>query len=607
MAWLLSTTAVLLSCASQFGISFAQFVTPPKNLTSKQGYANITVRYKSVPAGICEQDPDVKSFSGYADVAPGQHIFWWFFEARNVDPTTAPLTIWINGGPGSSSMIGLFQELGPCRVDENGTAVDNPYSWSNVTNMIFIDQPTQVGHSYSTPVPAYIDPNSGLLVELPNNTCPDYASDWDCGTYSYFNESLTANSTPNAAPNMWRTLQGFMGAFPQYARHDVFFTTESYGGHYAPLFSEYFLQQNSKQIQGAHNISLVGAMIGNGWYDPLIQYQAYYNFTVSPGNTYGYDPLNQSVKDQYYTNMYGPGNCYDQTVDCNTRKLDTICSLADTFCAQQVENLYDIYLQRDEYDFRYLTPNPFPQSYYVDYLNTEAVQTAIGAYVNYTESSNTVGSAFGATGDDDREIGTVEAVRNLVANRNVSVTMYFGDADYNCNWLGGQVVADHVNASGYADAGFVNISTSDNVVHGQVRQSGNFAFVRIYESGHLVPFFQPLVALEMLDRVIHGKDIATGNTAVTKGYVTKGPKVSSFKEGNATVQFTVTPPGSIYNTTTNLPQNGTDQQSPPAKEKRGKYTKRSMGPYRPRQYRKRMMDMLDQQQRRRPGRAVGWE
>ena len=225
MASLLSVALLLLSATQ---VVLSQFVATPSNFTSATGYANVSVRYKSVPAGICEQDPDVKSFSGYADVEDGQHIFWWFFESRNVDPEKAPLTIWINGGPGSSSMIGLFQELGPCRVNADGEAVNNPYSWSNVTNMIFIDQPTQVGFSYSEPVPAYEDPSgpTPYLVQLPNNSCPDYASDWACGTYSYGNESLTANSTPAVAPNLWKTIQGFMGAFPQYARDGVYFTTE---------------------------------------------------------------------------------------------------------------------------------------------------------------------------------------------------------------------------------------------------------------------------------------------------------------------------------------------------------------------------------------------
>jgi carboxypeptidase C (cathepsin A) len=140
--------------------------------------------------------------------------------------------------------------------------------------MLFIDEPTQVGHSYSEPVPGYTDPNSGYVVTLPNKTCPHYAEDWDCGTYSYPNLTLTANSTPSAAPNMWKTLQGFMGAFPDYARDGFYFTTESYGGHYAPIFNDYFLSQNEKNIEGAHQINLKAVLIGNGWYDPLIQYAA---------------------------------------------------------------------------------------------------------------------------------------------------------------------------------------------------------------------------------------------------------------------------------------------------------------------------------------------
>ncbi|KAJ5677000.1 Peptidase S10 serine carboxypeptidase [Penicillium maclennaniae] len=540
--------AVLAQCVT------AQFVAAPTDLITKKGYADINVRYKQVPHGICELDPNVKSYSGYADVSEHEHIFWWFFETRNGNPKDAPLTVWINGGPGSSSMIGLFQELGPCGVDSNGDVYNNPYAWNNVSNMIFIDQPTTTGFSYTIPIPGYEDEN-GDIIELPDEKCPDYAQAYGtCGTYSKPDIALVPNATARAAPNMWKTLQGFMGAFPQYSRNGFNFATESYGGHYGPVFNEYFEEQNAKKIPGATKIKLENVLIGNGWFDPLIQYQAYYNFSVWPGNTYDYDPYNASVKAEWYNNLYGEGNCVDRTLECYATGRNDICAAADNFCASTVESMYDIYSGRDEYDMRELTPDPFPYEFYVDYLNSPKVQAAIGAYQNFSESSGTVGTSFGSTGDDDRESGTIQAVQKLL-KAGVQVVMYFGDADFNCNWLGGQVVAKEINAPGYEKAGFVNITTSDGVVHGQVRQSDLYSFVRIYESGHEVPFYQPLAALEMFERTLSRKDIATGEKKMKQhgGYRTKGPFTSDYREGNSTIVFKVLGSDATYNTTLNGP------------------------------------------------------
>jgi hypothetical protein len=126
-------------------------------------------------------------------------------------------------------------------------------------------------------------------------------------------------------------------------------------------------------------------------------------------------------------------------------------------------------------------------------------------------------------------------------------------SDYNCNWLGGQVVADEIAAPGYDTAGFVNITTSDGIVHGQVRQSGLFSFVRVYESGHEVPFYQPLASLEIFERALGQVDIATGKEKACDTYKTNGTPTSDFREGNATVQMEVTPANATYNTALNAP------------------------------------------------------
>ena len=85
-------------------------------------------------------------------------------------------------------------------VSIRGTDIIADECGSNASNMLFIDHPAQVGFSYSVPVPAY-ESESGDIVSLPNATCPDYAEGLGtCGTYSYPNQTDTANSTVNAAP-----------------------------------------------------------------------------------------------------------------------------------------------------------------------------------------------------------------------------------------------------------------------------------------------------------------------------------------------------------------------------------------------------------------------
>lgn len=103
-------TSSLHATASSANFKPRQLPAEVKGLKTITAPSGAQIRYKEPgkDAGICETTPDVNSYTGYIDLAPDSHTFFWFFEARH-NPQDAPLTLWLNGGPGSDSLIGLFQ------------------------------------------------------------------------------------------------------------------------------------------------------------------------------------------------------------------------------------------------------------------------------------------------------------------------------------------------------------------------------------------------------------------------------------------------------------------------------------------------------------------
>lgn len=71
-------------------------------------------------------------------------FFWWYPAEGDVGKDD--LTIWLNGGPGCSSLEGLLQENGPWLLPFNSTdVIKNPYSWTKLSNVLWIEQPVGVG------------------------------------------------------------------------------------------------------------------------------------------------------------------------------------------------------------------------------------------------------------------------------------------------------------------------------------------------------------------------------------------------------------------------------------------------------------------------------
>ncbi len=69
---------------------------------------------------------------------------------KKIDDKSIPLLIWLNGGPGSSSMFGAYEELGPYeikKIDDELKAVKRKISWNEKYHLLFIDSPVRVGYS----------------------------------------------------------------------------------------------------------------------------------------------------------------------------------------------------------------------------------------------------------------------------------------------------------------------------------------------------------------------------------------------------------------------------------------------------------------------------
>lgn len=161
-----------------------------------------------------------------------------FFESRN-SPKDDDLLLWLNGGPGCSSSAGLLFELGPCHVsDEGHNTTHNPFSWNAHTNIIFLDQPVNVG-------------------------------------YSYADDGTTVSTSPAAGKDVHAFLELFLNRFPEYSTKPFHLAAESYGGTYAPNIAKVIYEANKRlavaPTPGFKHINLASVVLANGATNPYIQ------------------------------------------------------------------------------------------------------------------------------------------------------------------------------------------------------------------------------------------------------------------------------------------------------------------------------------------------
>ena len=201
-----------------------------------------------------------------------------------------------------------------------------------------------------------------------------------------------------AAPFVWKLLQAFYTQFPQYENRNFGIFTESYGGHYGPQFASYFESQNAAVAAGTVSglkIPLVALGINNGWFDPILQYQAYIDYSYN--NTYR--PIISAAQRTTYIDKYNT-DCVPALKQCSaTTGADAACVNADNVCYGEIEGPLTQAADFDVYDIRAPSADPNPPSTYVSYLQSPAVAKAIGAKAKYQECPNAPYNKFSQTGD----------------------------------------------------------------------------------------------------------------------------------------------------------------------------------------------------------------
>ena len=231
-------------------------------------------------------------------------------------------------------------------------------------------------------------------------------------------------------------------------------------------------------------------------------------------------------------NFTRSGGCRDQLVKCQKQlgsaakrnfmaKEENICGV-DESCGGSAERMFQ-FSNNARFDITHPKHDPFPPNTFAGYLAQESVLAALGSPVNHTYSSEVVAMNF----DKRLDIihgGFLEAIGYLL-DTGVKVHMMYGDRDFACNWLGGErssLAVDYSRSEDFSSAGYAPLQTEDGV-RGMTRQFGNYSFSRVFQSGHMIPSYEPAAAYNVFMRATYNKDIATGKEAVHDELSTFGP------------------------------------------------------------------------------------
>jgi len=413
--------------------------------------------------------PNLTQYSGYItiDESTNKNLFYWLIESQG-SPETDPLVVWLQGGPGCSSLFGNFLEHGPFRLNAQGNVNYTNLSWTQSANMLYIEAPAGVGFSYT------------------NQT---HVSD---------------NST---ADDNYSFLQHFLDLYPQYVGRDLWISGESYAGVYVPTLAYRLLTGNSSQLRS----QFTGMLIGN----PVIgcqaesvarvaeQFKLYYWHGLVAQTNYNNFTAQGCFENDKQNVCYEIFNNAENQIGVIEQQLKMEAAL-DNFASLDPDDLFqDFCTGNSTLAFSENLPGQCAVSddLVEQYLNLPEVQSAIHAQPTQWHACNPL--------DYSANAGTMlpyyESIFQLKPS--LRILVYSGDLDIGtCPFAFTMQCLDQLKRPRVSNWGpwFVNGATT-----GYFHVFDRFTYATVKGAGHEVPLYQPLSAYHLFSRFVTGQPLVT--------------------------------------------------------------------------------------------------
>ncbi|OCH83865.1 alpha/beta-hydrolase [Obba rivulosa] len=513
---------------------------------------------------VTDQLPNIsfslpRSFAGNIPVNrpnhPNDTLFFWGFERQGANGSltdannTDPWLIWLNGGPGSSSMIGLFEEHGPVHVLANGSLVSNPFAFTNLVDSIYVDQPVGTGFSTADSTGYIADEDqmgqdfvgflSNLVQVFPGlATRPLYLTGESyAGTYiPYITKALFSTPSPPVQLRKIAVGDGSLGSLATIEILPALNVIETYPQliNYDPDVFNYFKEQEhlcgfdlnlTYPQQG--NFPTLNITLASDPNSPFnvpeqfsVQRRASRRNTIASGfrasavssalRTRDHlHVIREERREQWKRDLSGRSNgTIDSWYGCFL--FDEMADYAVNFSFPWSNGGFDVYDIPDG-------TNPEPDLDPFTFLNDNRTRAALHAPTSkdwedsiaypFNNSYFTVGNEFG-----DPSVEPVAFLSELASNasaRNISIVFFSGNDDSLVAHHGTQVVIQNMTFGGIQ--GFTRKPSTpwfndDGSFAGIVHQERNLTYLLFQGAGHLVAEWQPAAALTFLREFILGSN-----------------------------------------------------------------------------------------------------